>query len=231
MRRTTMRHARTIVGIGLFGSLALVWTESASAQERRPSYLNESLPAPSNTFELKLGTGYTQGFGNVAPNQSILSVGGAGIGVGIDADWRATPQASIGLESQYQEFTTQNNSATRGLAFNVGATYHTTPEKRGDFWLRLGTGYRMLWDVHPGGNPNINNMYHGFDIATLKVGYDVRTSADAAIAPVIGADLQTFTWQNADRLSTTQVGTFIYAGIQGRVEATPPPRGPVVAHR
>jgi hypothetical protein len=229
-----MHNARVIVGASLVGASVVSWAASASAQEREKgvSYLNESLPAPSRAFELKLGTGYTQGIGNVAPGQSILSVGGAGLALSFDTDYRMNPRSSVGLEAQYQEFTTQNNGGTRGVAFNVGGTYHLSPEKRGDLWGRLGVGYRMLWDVHPEFDIKTTNMYHGFDVATLKIGYDIRTSSDIALAPVIGANLQTFIWKDATQLSTVQLGTFIYAGLQARFDTGQPASGgPVISAR
>jgi hypothetical protein len=220
-----MHNAKVLWATAFLAVGFVSWTTSASAQEKAPSYLNETLPAPSRSFELKLGTGYTQGIGNVAPNQSILSVGGAGIGLSVDADYRIQPAVSVGLESQYQEFTTENNGGTRGVALNIGATYHVTPHKRGDFWGRLGAGYRMLWDVHPEFDVRTTNMYHGVTLATLKLGYDVRTSADVALSPVVGADLQTFIWRDATQLSTVQLGTFIYAGLQARFNTGMPPSG------
>jgi hypothetical protein len=184
---------------------------------------------PERAFELKFGSGYTQGLGNVEPGKTITSVSGAGIGASVDFDYRATPTVSGGLEVQYQEFVNQNNSGSRGLALNVGVTYHGSPHKNADPWIRLGTGYRMLWDVHPDSAPNTTNLYHGFDIATLKVGYDLRAGGDVAVSPVIGADLQTFDWRDGDLLNSTSVGTFIYAGIQGRFDTTSHPTSKVVA--
>ncbi len=90
----------------------------------------------------------------------------------------------------------------------------------GDPWLRLGTGYRMVWDVNPVGAPNTTNMFNGFDLVTGKVGYDFRVSPNVAFAPVVGADLQTFVWRDATPLSRAQVGTFIYAGLQARFDTS-----------
>jgi hypothetical protein len=219
-----MRSTKTVFGCALLGACILGFAPSADAQEQGTG-LRQPLPAPSNSFELRFGTGYTQGFGNIQPGDSINSVAGAGIGLGIDLDYRIDPRMSAGLESQYQEFATRNNGGSRGLALNVGVTAHGSPDRAGDPWLRLGTGYRMLWDVHPNGALGTTIMYHGIDVATLKVGYDFRPSADVAIAPVVGADLQTFIWRDAATLSPAQVGTFIYAGIQGRFDTNVPSSG------
>jgi peptidoglycan-associated lipoprotein len=103
-------------------------------------------------------------------------------------------------------------------------TYHFDPVLRGDPWLRLGTGYRMLWENDPVGSAaGTSVMRHGFEALALKIGYDVRVSEDVAIAPVIGADLDVFLWQDSSvgggqALSTAQVGSFVYAGLQGRFD-------------
>jgi hypothetical protein len=212
-----MHTASTTCAVIAGCALALGWAAPAHAQEpaEQPIPL---LPPPSRAFELKMGTGYTQGFGDVAPGDSIRGVAGAGIGVSLDADYRVNPLLSAGLETQYQEFATGRNSASRGLSTNVGVTYHFTPQKVTDPWFRLGTGYRMLWDVHPDVAPTTTNMFHGWTVATLKLGLDIRSERDVAFAPVIGADIQTFGWKDASSLSTTKIGTFIYAGLQARFD-------------
>jgi outer membrane protein OmpA-like peptidoglycan-associated protein len=115
------------------------------------------------------------------------------------------------------------NSSSRGLAANLGATYHFEPVVRGDPWLRLGTGYRMVWENDPTGASGATVLRHGFELLTAKVGYDVRVSEDVALAPVVGADLDMFLWEdpsngNSHALSSAQVGTFVYAGLQGRFD-------------
>jgi hypothetical protein len=206
-----------LVGVALVGIGALSWARTAAAQERQAE---GTVPAPSDALELKVGTGYTQGFGNIAPGLGIPSVAGAGIGVDADIDYRLTPHSSLGVQAEYQEFTNELNTAARGLAANVGITVHGTPFLRGDPWLRLGTGYRLLWSVNPPGLPT--TLLHGFELAKATIGYDVRVSPDIAIAPVVGADLNLFVWQDqagvSTSLSTAQVGTFVFAGIQGRFD-------------
>lgn len=242
-----MRETIAVVGAALFGASALTWGGIASAQQIAPyytmqtdpaslgrshpdvgygmeDYYERGLPAPTQAFELKVGTGYTQGFGMIAPNVGVPSVAGAGVAVNADIDYRINPHTSVGVAGQYQEFSSENNSAARGTAGNIGFTYHGAPLHRGDPWLRLGTGYRLLWSVNPlGGGPTV--LLHGFELAALNLGYDVRLSEGAAIAPMIGIDLNLFLWADADgvnrSLSTAQVGTFVFAGVQGRFDAGP----------
>jgi hypothetical protein len=71
-------------------------------------------------------------------------------------------------------------------------------------------------------------MFHGLDVLSLKVGYDIRRQPGFAVGPVVGADLQTFLWANGTPLARAQLGTFFYAGVQGRFD-TGRPRSQTVA--
>jgi hypothetical protein len=96
MRRTGISCA------GLALAAALLVAGRAAAQEA--PRLDLPLAAPSNALELKVGTGYTQGYGPLTPTRSIRDVAGAGIGASVDADYRFGPRWSIGLQGEYQEF-------------------------------------------------------------------------------------------------------------------------------
>jgi hypothetical protein len=136
----------------------------------------------------------------------------------------------IGTTLGYQEFATgskpagvpnqmDSGSAARGAVGAVDVTYHFNPYQRLDPWMRVGTGYRFLWEVHNA--PGRTYGYHGFDWARLAVGADMRVSEDVAIAPVLGADLNTFVWKvGAPQAPITDLGTsvFVYAGLQGRFD-------------
>jgi hypothetical protein len=214
-----MQHVMARLGCaGLVCAGALSFGSGARAEEA--NYFERGVPAPSHALELKVGTSYTQGFGMIAPGRSIRDTAGAGIGVDLDADYRANPTWSVGVQGEYQEFANELNTAARGMAANVGVTFHAMPYSRGDAWLRLGTGYRLLWSVNPPGEPNA--LRHGFELAKATIGYDVRVSSDVALSPVVGADLNLFVWEDqngANRtLASAQVGTFIFAGLQGRFD-------------
>jgi hypothetical protein len=217
-----MRHRIALFGTALIGAGVLSWGTGARAQEE--AYVNQPLAAPSNAFELQLSTGYTQGLGNIAPATPIVNVAGAGIGFTADFGYRVDPYVSVGAEGQYQTFIAENSSRAQGLAANIGVTMHAMPESRGDPWLRLGTGYRMLWQSDPTGPfglvaTNTTNMFHGFDLINARIGYDIRATNAVAFAPMVGANLQTFIWEDSRALSRAQWGTFLYAGLQGRFDA------------
>jgi hypothetical protein len=87
---------------------------SAYAQERSESYLAQHLRAPSDAFELKVGTGYTQGFGNIAPGRAMGDVAGAGIGVSVDVDYRLSrPAKSATARPHHAKSTPVSPSAIR----------------------------------------------------------------------------------------------------------------------
>jgi hypothetical protein len=213
-----MRHKIALIGASMCAG-AIASTSMAHAQEA--PYVEQTLGAPKEAFELKVGTGYTQGFGNIAPGTTVHDVAGPGIGVNVDADYRMDPHWSVGLQGEYQEFTNSDiDTSARGLAGNIGATYHAIPHMRGDPWFRLGTGYRLLWQVNPPAAPT--TLMHGFELGKATIGYDLRVTPDVALAPLVGIDLNLFVWQNQNsvntQLSTAQVGSFVFAGLQGRFD-------------
>ncbi len=195
---------------------------TARAQEVMELVLPRTLPTPSNALELSVGTGYTQGFGMLAPQRTMADASGAGIGVGIGLDYRLDAIWSFGLEGQYQEYESRQNASARGLALQAGATYHFAPVQRGDPWLRLGTGYRSVFESAPPGAGGADIGRHGFELVAARLGYDVRVVPDVAIGPVIGADLDLFVWSDgsgaAGAMSAAQTAVFAYAGLQGRFD-------------
>jgi hypothetical protein len=218
-------HKKVFISVGAVLALGMGLASTAGAQEA--PYLEQPLRAPSQAFELRLGTGYTQGFGNVAPGRTLPDVSGAGIAGDLSLDARTSPNFSFGIDGQYQEFTSQQNTASRGLAGTIGGTVHFAPYAKGDPWARLGTGYRMLWEVDPSAGPAATNngsvLRHGFDLASLKLGYDVRVSEDVAIAPIIAGDVNMFLWEvpsggTNHALSSAQIGSFVYGGLLGRFD-------------
>jgi hypothetical protein len=215
MKSTAILLATAVLGVGV-----VTWGSTAHAQER---YLSQPMWPPSNAFEFQLSTGYTQGFGNVFSNVPINSVAGAGMGFTADLGYRINPLISIEAEGQYNLFTAQNGTSSQGLDVNFGATVHASPASRGDPWLRLATGWRAIWQGGPTGpvgfgTVNNTNDFSGWDLINARIGLDIRTSGNVAWAPFFGADLQAFSWQNGSVLPTTQWGTFLYTGLQGRFD-------------
>jgi hypothetical protein len=211
-----MRKMTAALGAAM-GAGALVCGSTAHAQEA--SYLQQSVPAPSNALELRVGTGYTQGFGNILPGQGISRVAGPGVGVDVGVAHRVSPHWSYGMEAEYQEFGSGLNAAARGVSLGLGATDHLNPTLRGDPYVRVGGGYRMVWSVNPPGAPT--TTIHGLELAKGTLGYDVRVSPDIAISPQVGVGLDMFIFQNTSGVNrglSPQVTAFIFAGLGGRFD-------------
>jgi hypothetical protein len=217
-----MRHrfapTRPLAFRALVGLCALVPASRAFAQEA--TYLDRPLPPPSEALELRVATGYTQGFGMLAPGRGVADVAGPGATIELDADYRTSRLWSMGLGCGFQEFVSSLNTGARGVAADAGVTLHAAPSVRGDPWLRVGAGYRLIWDVNP--PATVSTARQGLEIAKATLGYDVRVARNVAFSPVVGADLNLFLWQTQNRvvspLSSGQIATFLFLGVQGRFD-------------
>ena len=209
-----------LVGVAAAGLVLLV-PAFAGAQEGERTYYEKGVPAPAQALEITVGTGYTQPFGmlrsGVDTDAFMRDLRHADASVG----YRIDPRLALSIGGQYQEFNAQNADAARGATATLAAQYHVLPQSRLDPWVELGTGYRGLWQVPVvNGGPTV--LTHGWQIARARVGFDLRLSPDIAIAPVIGADATMFLWQDAGgnnvAISNPDVSTFVFAGVQGRLD-------------
>lgn len=209
-----------LVGIGV-AALALLAPSLAGAQTAERTYLEHGVPAPSQALELTVGTGWTQGFGNLRSGVGMPSVAHEGIGVDANVGYRISPRFAVSIGAQYQELNAQASSAARGATATIAAQFHMAPTTRLDPWLELGGGYRGLWLV-PNFANEPTNLIHGVQLARARLGFDVRLSPDIAIAPVIGADATMFLYQdvggNNTAIGNPDVSTFVFAGLQGRID-------------
>ena len=220
---------RRIILIGTAAVAVTAFATIAGAAERDTggSYLEQREAAPSQAFELTAAIDYTQGLGQIQKGSAnnINDVANAGAGFNLGVGYRVTPMLGIGVNAEYQEFATGRTldpgSSARGTAFDVNASFHFNPYRRLDPWVKVATGYRLLWSVPSQGT---NVLIHGFDLAKVQAGLDIRSTPGVAIGPMIGADLNVFLWERPDGGSNTaisdpRVNTFLYAGIQGRFDA------------
>jgi len=236
-----------LAGAALVAVVGATWT--AHAQEMQPnappptyerrSFLEQRVEAPTNALELGVGTGYTQGFGSLQSGVGFPSVAEAGLGVEVDVGYRIVPRLSVGISGQYQEFNAQRATGARGVSGGVNATYHLDPYTRFDPFVSLGAGYRLLWETFPEPAPTL--LTHGFELAKLQVGFDLKATPEIAIGPVVGAGLDLFLWQVPSGGTTVAIddprlSTFVFAGVQGRFDVgggreRPPGVVPVMATR
>lgn len=195
-------------------------------EEMRPTYMRAPVRAPQNALEIGVSTAYTQGFGDLAQGNRIGRTADAGLGLGLNLEYRATPHFSIGASGQYQMFNPDNrlgdNTRVMGTTAGLQATFHFLPYQRVDPHLTLGTGYRLLWTQPPGRGNDV--LTHGFQLAKVNAGLDIRVSDSVAVGPMIGADLNMFVWRNPEgaagneQIDDLGVSTFIYGGVQGRFD-------------
>jgi outer membrane protein OmpA-like peptidoglycan-associated protein len=151
---------------------------------------------------------------------------GTGIGLGVELGYRLSPHWSVGAGGQYHESNADDRlgsgARVRGGTAGLLGTYHFTPYERIDPYLTLGTGYRFLWQLPPGGQNN--ELTHGIEIAKAQLGADLRVSKNVAIGPMVGADVNVFMWNNPEgnrgnvALGERRLSTFGYAGLQGRFD-------------
>lgn len=214
-------------------ALALACAGSAFAQEYAQTapesdtgYMRSPVRAPENALEIGVNAGYSQGFGNLEQGEAIGNTADAGASIGLNLDYRATPGFSVGADASYQMFDADDSlrggTDIRGMTAGVHGTFHFAPYERVDPHLTIGTGYRLLWEAPDG--PNNNILTHGFDLAKLNVGLDVRVNDSVAVGPMVGADLTMFTWRNPEgsagdsQIEDMGLSTFVYAGVQGRFD-------------
>jgi hypothetical protein len=228
--------SKWIVAAGCVG-LATASSSSALAQERipEPPYLAKPVRAPADAIELGVGAAYSQGTMSPAAGVGATDITKAGGAFSVQAGYRFTPQFGLHLFGEFNEFnpgnTLTNESGARGGVAGISGTFHVMPYQRIDPWVRLGTGYRMLWVT---GAPNTpDTRWHGFQLAKLDIGADLRTSEDVAIGPTIGVGLNEFFWRNQEgpagneEIQGKRIVPFVYAGIEARFDLAGSRRRPM----
>jgi hypothetical protein len=212
-------------------------TTSTVRQERAetPSYFSERIRAPKDALELGVGAAYSQGTMSPAEGVGSTDLTKAGGAFSLQVGYRFVPHFGLSIFGEFNEFTPGNalagDAKTRGGVAGINATAHLLPFDRIDPWVRLGTGYRMLWVT---GTPDVpDTRWHGFQLAKLDIGADLRTSEDVAIGPTIGVGLNQFFWRNPEgdagneEISGKRLVPFVYAGIEARFDIAGARRRPV----
>lgn len=177
------------------------------------------IPAPRQAFELTLGSGYTQGFGDLQQDIAVEDTAQAGVSFDLGLGYRISPRWAVGLSGGYQMFdegdALLNDEMPRGVTGRIDATYHFSPFSRLDPWLKLGTGYRYLAERdQPGGDAHL----HGIEVAHLNLGFDLRAGRQFALAPLIGGGLNVFLWEGTDAIDDPRPSAFVFAGLQARFD-------------
>lgn len=177
------------------------------------------IPAARNAFEITVGSGYTQGFGMLKSGVGLPSVATAGLGIDLGLGYRIDPSWAVLWSGEYQELVAERANAVRGFTTSLAGQYHFRPAQRVDPWVEVGAGYRFLWE-NPSFGPTI--LSHGWQLARVRAGVDLRADEHVAFGPYVGADATMFLFQDGGDVATTisdpRLSTFIFAGVQGRFD-------------
>ena len=209
----------TIISIAAALLAAPVYAQEVTATSPEPAR------AADNAFEITLGVGYAQGFGDIGGNQrNLTDQSSAGGELQLGLGYRINPNFMVGVYGSGSihdtgSYTSGSNiyTATAG----VQANYHFLPAETWDPWIGLGSGWRALWINHSAGG---TDSRHGLDLARLTAGVDYRVSSLFAVSPYVGAGLTTFlTQQLAGEQSFSNVhgpdvNVWIFGGLQGRFD-------------
>ncbi len=212
----------TMIAIAAALLAAPVYAQEAGEVTASP---NPPPRAADNAFEITLGVGYAQGFGDIGARQrNLTDQSSAGGELQLGLGWRINPNFMVGLYGSGSiqatgDYTSGGNvyTATAG----VQANYHFLPLDTWDPWIGLGSGWRALWINHQAGG---TDSRHGLDIARLTAGVDYRVSSQFAVSPYVGAGLTTFLTQQLvgeqsfSNVNSPNVNVWIFGGIQGRFD-------------
>ena len=216
------------VMVGAVAALSVAST--ASAQERRDDgYFRGHVRAPQRALELTPGLAYAEPFGDVAKGADVRDFARSAIAPSLGIAYRLTPRVAIGMTGMYSEFSSgkdvTNGVSSRAGGRAVGAgpdlTVHFNPYERVDPFVRVGFGYRAMWELRDGAGNDF--VRHGFELARLSLGLDMRVSEDVAIAPVIGGSSNLYLWQSRDSGGSTtiadpRVNIMATAGLEARFD-------------
>lgn len=221
-------HTEGVVKIALSSmvlGVSLTAVGFARAQPpAQPDYAVEKpwrgpLAAPSNAFELSVGTGYTQGFGSLQSGVGMPSVVTPGIAFDLGLGYRIDHRLAVLWSGEYAELTAERTNTARSFTTGVAVQYHIRPMQRIDPWVEAGFGYRFLVE-----DPNIGStlLTHGIQLGRVRVGLDFRPEETLSLGPMIGADATLFLFQDFPNVGTNisdpTVSTFVFAGVQGRFD-------------
>jgi hypothetical protein len=215
--------AAVVTGSVLFAGVASAQSkdEGATPDTQSSSYM----PAPTHAIELKVATGYAQGFGDVGSNlPSLTDTANPGGAVELGVGYRIVPRLTIGVYGSGAAFgrgsTVDSSANLYSATAGVDATWHVLPYSQLAPWVSLGSGWRGYWITADQGNVS----RQGLELAKLQVGLDYRLTPGVAISPVLGADASMFLTQSTPdtsgfhNVSSPNVDTFVFGGVLGRFD-------------
>jgi hypothetical protein len=205
---------------------AALFPAVARAETDAPEPARVEGVAPARAFEITVGQGISQGFGETADEGvDLRDLGGLGPSLQLGFGYRIDPRFMIGgyLEGARYSAGSSYPDGTHSYtaAAGVQGQYHFRPYSRLDPWIGLGTGFRSYFVDRP---DEPHQRIHGWEIARLRVGLDYRLGPSTALGPMLGASLSTFTVTerpNSDVVEEIEdpgPSGFVFAGFQGRFD-------------
>lgn len=177
----------------------------------------------NKAFEVSLGIGYTQGFGDIGKGTgTIADIGSVGAAAELGLGYRANPNLLVGVYAGASRYVqgNLNRGSVCGYQAGVQGNWHFTPGQKLDPWVGVGGGWRMLCLNEDAGS----TTFHGLDVARLQVGVDYQLSPTFAIAPVIGASLNMLLTAKGpldtsfNNVTDPKLNVFVFGGITGRFD-------------
>jgi hypothetical protein len=207
-------------------SLPLAGIAAAQSTEQAATSSSRELAPPTHAVEIAVAAGYAQGFGKVASGApSLTDVGNAGGALELGVGYRLLPELALGIYGSGAMFgrgdSVDSSANLYAATAGVQADWHFVPAAYAfDPWVSLGTGWRGYW-IHAD-QGDISRQ--GLELAKLRVGVDYRIASSVAVSPVLGADLSMFLSESAPgsggfkSISSPNVNTFVFGGVQGRFD-------------
>jgi hypothetical protein len=219
-----MKFVSTVLALG--SGLVLAGQSSNAFADDYADTLDGNVPAVSHAFEVGIGGGYAQASGDIGDGMSSIGdLAGGGGAVELQLGYRVLPQLTVGVYGSFASYAEgeqiENPSDVFGASAGVRADWHLLPHEDMDPWISLSSGWRGMWlSPDAGGDTSLQ----GFELARLQVGVDYRITPDVAIAPVVGAGLSLYAWQDAPAsdgyqdIDDPQANFNVFAGLMGRFD-------------
>jgi hypothetical protein len=197
----------------------------ASAQDETGPRSRVISTAPSHAFELTLGSGFAQGFGDVSKTMHLADLAGEGASLQLGLGYRASPRFMIGVYAEGSGYDAGdlNSKAAHplGAAAGLQAQWHYAPFRRVHPWLGVGAGWRGYWES---GHDSMTRSLQGADLLRMQLGTEVRLSPGFSLSPLLSVSLAEYFAQkqpgadNFHAVDSPRSNVFLFAGALGRFD-------------
>ena len=194
--------SRPLAGCILGAAVSAVTVPAAAEPLREPV----PVPAPRQALELTLSAGYIRtptGYGGLSSRDAREGIGSE---FGLSA---RTLHWSVGIVAQYAKLARERGDDLHTWKGGIAVAYHLLPDEGIDPWLGVTSGYRFV---------RAGASHHGFEVARITAGADLRASPLVAVGPLVSVGLDVLPWTASDDTRWYLAGL---VGIQGRFDLSP----------